>query len=251
MTYTARHPDPYPGSVLKDIRDHARLRFPFESCGVIINSTYVPCENVHERPWEAFRIDPGFIQKHWDDIEAIIHSHPNGNGYPSKADMRSAIPSGKIWGLIPVQDGFPMEITWWGDPLPIPPLTRRSFIWNVFHCLQLYRDWWRMERGINIPNFPVAKLDFWRRDVFGEHCLESGHIDLGKPKSPLDLEIGDMLLTKINCRNPNHCAIYVGDDVFIHHPADALSQRGSVIREWDKLDRVFRYDLRNSGSSSP
>lgn len=246
---TFRHNDPWPATVTDKIKEHAVREYPKESCGVIVDNDYIPCENLHPEPYKAFRIDPGFTSELIiaGKLQAIVHSHPDGPDHPSEADAQAQIDMDLIWGIVPVfGDGdtatHANPIVWWGDQLPTPPLLGRKFIWHVFHCYQLYRDWWWVNRGIRFALYPCS-VDFIDegRNPFVEHVERTHHVNLGKPQIT-ELEIGDMVLGRLRGRYPNHCGIYVGNDTFLHHPSGGASCEASLLRWWPRIDLVFRHD---------
>jgi proteasome lid subunit RPN8/RPN11 len=259
---TMRHPDPFDPDVVHAIKEHAKSEFPKESCGIVTCDGYLPCENIHEDPENAFRIDPEIVTEHTiaGTLLAVVHSHPNGPNYPSFADQKFQIDSGLPWGIVPViavtaEDGSDVpvasDIIWWGDTLPIPPLERRMFIWGVFHCYGLYRDWLRLERGVTIMNFPCSE-DFIKdgENPFVERAEITGHLNLGKIPME-DLQFGDLVVGKLRGDFPNHCGIYLGGDDLLHHPAGGASCKTNLLRWWPYVDTVLRYDREKAASLRP
>jgi hypothetical protein len=178
-------------------------------------------------------------------LQAIVHSHPDGPNHPSQPDLEGQIDSEIPWGICPVigdteKPLYACDMLWWGDTLPPVPLERRKFIWGIFHCYQLYRDWWRQERGMLPPIWPVGDsfiqdgFNCW--DTFRENC---GLTDMGKIDIS-DLQIGDMLLGKVRGSFPNHCAVFVGDDKMLHHPPNGVSGTVELLRWWPYVVTVFR-----------
>lgn len=249
MTLVLRHPDPWPVAVTDKIKEHARKQYPKESCGVVVDDDYIPCENTHPEPYKAFKIDPRYTSKLIKDgkLQAIVHSHPDGPSHPSEPDAQGQIDMAVPWGIVPVfGDGEDVsnvnDIIWWGDQLPTPPLLGRQFIWHVFHCWQLYRDWWWTERGIRFATYPCPEEFIDKgHSPFLEHLEETHHINLGKPKIE-ELEIGDLVLGRLRGTHPNHCGVYIGNDTFLHHPSGGASCEGSILRWWPRIDMVLRHD---------
>ena len=71
------------------IHAHAKICYPAECCGLIIDGQYYPCDNVAPNPAEHFEIDyldMVEMQEYHGEIQAIVHSHPNGNAEPSEID---------------------------------------------------------------------------------------------------------------------------------------------------------------------
>lgn len=63
------------------MRKHARQSYPDECCGVVMNNEYIPLDNISPTPKSLFEIDSGEYLKlsRHSEIQAIIHSHTNGN----------------------------------------------------------------------------------------------------------------------------------------------------------------------------
>lgn len=252
MVVTFRNPDPFPLEVIVAAQNHARECYPQESVGVVMADGYVPCQNVSANPELAFEVDPLETKEllHRGAILALVHSHPEGPNYPSLFDQQSQIASGMTWGIIPIigtNDGdeivpVPSDILWWGDDLPIQPLKCRRFIWGIFHCWKIVRDWYKLERGIDLPNFAVD-YDFIENgeSVFINNVERAGLRDMGK-LAMSDLQIGDVLIGHLKGEHPSHCGVYLGGDDFLHHPPSAPSGIAQLVRWWPHIDTVFRYD---------
>lgn len=248
---TLRHPDPWPSTVTDKIKAHALKEYPKEACGVVVDDDYVPCKNIHPEPYKAFRIDPGYTSQLIKDgkLQAVIHSHPDGPGYPSEHDAVAQIDMDIIWGVVPVfgdnttcEPSHVNDIIWWGEQLPTPPLLGRRFIWHVFHCWQLYRDWWKTERGVQMAPADPHPLDFGDNvNAFVDRCEKWNHTNLGKIAID-DVQIGDLLLGRLRGKYPNHCGVYVGNDTFLHHPSGGASTEASLLRWWPRIETVMRYD---------
>lgn len=254
---TYRNDDPFPLSVVEAAKAHATRCYPEESCGIVTPAGYIECVNIHDEPKEGFRIDPDVVSEHTINgtLLAVLHSHPDGPNYPSYWDQKHQIASGLTWGIIPVigttdtSGGVvpvASQIIWWGDELPIPPLERRLFVWGVFHCYSLYRDWVRLNWGITIPNFPCpddfAETGF---NIFMDNFDKAGLVDIGKIDVS-ELQIGDMVVGHLRGGFPNHCGVYIGGDDLLHHPVSGASGKMALLRFWSHVDTVFRYDKENA-----
>ena len=84
------------------------------------------------------------------------------------------------------------------------------------------RDWYAREYGIQLR-------DYDRRDKFWEHG-ESLYMDNfaneGFREIPVaDVQPGDLILMQLSSPLPNHAAIYLGDQLILHHVQQRLSSR--------------------------
>lgn len=250
-----RHPDPWP-AIVDDVKHHAAEAYPLEACGIVVDGQYVRCDNIHPNPKEHFRIDPAIAAPLMAQgrLQAAVHSHPDGPNHPTFDDLAGQINSDIPWGICPVIGDTEKvlcahDIIWWGDGLPPVPLERRKFIWGVFTCYQLYRDWWRQERGIIFPTWPMIP-DFAKEgmNIFHDYRTKVGLTDVGKV-SISDLQVGDMLLGKVRGSFPNHCGIFVGNDLMLHHAPTSVSGTVELLRWWPYVDTVFRYEATSDPTS--
>lgn len=88
------------------IKNHALSCYPSECCGLVINNIYHPCNNIAPNPSDNFEIDPvDFVElSSLGDIQAIVHSHPNGNAQLSDMDRVQMGLHGVDWLIYGVAD---------------------------------------------------------------------------------------------------------------------------------------------------
>src|SRR4051812_40799098 len=70
---------------------HALEESPREACGVVINNVYYPVKNIHQYAKVDFAMDTNeyfsLVEK-YGPLQAVIHSHPQGQTEPSGSDMQ-------------------------------------------------------------------------------------------------------------------------------------------------------------------
>jgi proteasome lid subunit RPN8/RPN11 len=222
---------------------HALAEFPKESCGLIVDGLYEPCVNIASDPLNDFAI-AGFAQvlitSSGREIEAIVHSHPNGQRYPSNVDMRGQISSAKPWVIIATDGADCYTPTIWGDQLPIPELIGRPFMHGVTDCFSLIRDAFRLGKPglalIDCKEWPfdpvvfddVPRSDGWWDEKDGEQLdLYADGMKLNgfKPISRDEVRAGDGFLMAIKSKTLNHAGLYLGDNLILHHLPGRLSRR--------------------------
>lgn len=97
-----------------DIISHALDCYPAECCGVIVNDNYLPCTNTATGN-EQFILCPKDFAKAESigEIQAVVHSHPDGGVLPSDLDKLQIELHGVPWVIVAVskQD--------YGDELPL------------------------------------------------------------------------------------------------------------------------------------
>ena len=222
-------------TILGAIRAHAEEDPLVECCGLVTAAGYERVANRAADPAMAFcmgeeeaaRIAAG-------EVLAVVHSHTAaGCDHPSAEDQRQCAAMGIPWGLVLLRaDGTAAEPFFWGDGIPDQPLLPRDFRWGPTgtdgkgDCFSLVRDWYRLERGIVLPEFPrdeawedeapMAYMEGWRAQGFT--TVDSA-----------DLRPGDAVLMSVGSprRLPNHAAIYLGGEIILHILRNRMAERAS------------------------
>jgi proteasome lid subunit RPN8/RPN11 len=228
-------------SVKSAIVDHANRELPKECCGLVIirkgKQVYFPCQNLAIGS-DNFILSPEDYARADDegDIVAVIHSHPNMSAKPSQADLVACEASGLPWFIV----GLPDQIWEYIEPSGyVAPLVGRKWSHGVLDCYALIRDYYKMELNINLPNFERSD-EWWNRgeNLYLDNSISTGFYEIKRE----DLQSSDVILMRINSPVPNHGAIYLGDDVILHHVHGRLSTRDVFGGYWLKNTAgYFRY----------
>jgi proteasome lid subunit RPN8/RPN11 len=216
---------------------HAARDFPREACGLLVihkgRETYVPCRNIGVGT-DQFVIHPeDYVRAdRLGEIVGVFHSHPNLPAEPSQADKVACEASGLPWFILSFPSGQ------WHEMQPsgyIAPLVGRAWAHGVLDCYSVIRDWYRAERGIDLPNFDRFD-EWWKRgqNLYLDNFGSAGFEALGTVQSQ-DMEIGDVLLMQVASPVPNHAAIYLGDGLILHHLQGRLSSRDVYGGYWQKI----------------
>ena len=214
-----------PPTIKEQILQHAQAEQPKECCGVVCvvkgRRRYFPCRNLAATPDEHFVMDPLDYANAEDqgEVVAVIHSHPVSNPKPSEADLVACEKTGVPWHIInPLTEE-------WGYCEPSGhqlPYVGRQFAFGVVDCYTLVRDWYAREYGIELR-------DYDRRDKFwehGENLYMDNFANEGFSEIPVaDVQPGDLILMNVCSLVPNHAAIYLGDQLILHHVQQRLSSR--------------------------
>lgn len=246
---------------------HGRAEYPREAVGLVVDGHYVACENVAADPKNGFEIDNGLIVQYGSSLQALIHSHPEDWPVPTAVDMRQQQAMGLPWGIYAVRaddagktGGEPLncsQVIWFGDGAAKEPVFAngrgRGFIHGHQDCVSTVLDWHRLQ-GIEMPE-PPRDWGWWLerkdpvtgavtpagdlyRDNFEAYGFERvdgpivgavGMVALGRHGEPGKIAKPVLI--------PNHAAVYLGNNLILHHltamkPIDLtrLSMRDPAVR---------------------
>ena len=242
---------------------HALDCYPAECCGLIIDEDYYPCDNVAVNPTEHFEIDPKDFAKAESigEIQAIVHSHPDGGVLPSDLDKLQIELHGVPWVIVAVSKQDYGDKPAFGIYEPCgyrPPLLGRAYIHGVQDCYSLVRDYYSRELDIDLPDF--HRSDAWWEHENHEPLYEKNFAKAGfmKVQDKNDLQKHDVILCRVGrTHHVNHALIWLGDDgalksettpdcvgntLILHHPYGRQSVREIYGKGWaDRTVLVVRH----------
>lgn len=223
--------------------EHARAEAPGESCGLEVvvkgRRRYWPCRNIATDPEEMFTICPDDYAAAEDagEIISVIHSHPHTPPAPSQADRVACERSGLPWWIVNPNTGTFDGCQPEGYQAP---LVGREYAWGVLDCWTLVRDWYAREWRLELPDWPRPTPDAFEDAPMFEACFR----DAGFREVSLeDAQPGDALLMALDRSDGqlNHVAVYLGDQLIIHHLRGRLSSRdllgGYYLKQTGKVVR--------------
>lgn len=219
--------------------EYLKRCYPFEGCGIFSATGFKPIENIHADPTQAFEMPPEVWLE--NQIEGVIHSHPDGNNFPSKMDMQQQIATDVPWAICKTTADSCSRPIWFGDQLPVAPLVGREFVYGIYDCYSLIRDWYRSERGTVLAEFP-RDWGWWETgesSMYEEGFMQAGFEVFDPQLEPL--QVGDVFLAKLRYSVTNHGGVYVGDGAILHHIQNSLSRR-TPLNPWaGMIEKWVRY----------
>jgi proteasome lid subunit RPN8/RPN11 len=227
------------------IREHAIAEYPRESCGVILADGYHRLQNVSIDPEHTFectdQIAPMLAA---GEIRALVHSHPDGPHAPSSWDMTQALAMNIPWGLISCDATAALPTFYWFEDWEPPALEGRGFRYGPSgtdgrgDCAALVRDWYRLNRGVRLKEFPREDR-FWLKPgvSYRDNLLSTGFT----PADRTQPEVGDVFLATIRSTKPNHSGIYVGNGKIMHHLENRFSRVDAATPWMRMVTDWFRY----------
>ena len=247
-------------SLKNAITEHAWADYPNECCGLIIDGKYQPCINISHDPANSFEIDPSQLID--DNIQAIVHSHPNGSAEPSEIDRVQMGLHGVDWVIVGLgvhSDGEQYcSIKSHKPKAYTAPLIGREYYHGTQDCYSLVRDYYERELGIILPDF--ERVDSWWEDANHEPLYEQNFGKAGFEQVH-DLQKHDIILCRVGrTHHVNHALIYlvdgkltsektpkaIGDNLVLHHPHGRLSMREIYGESWRKRTAmIVRYKHEN------
>lgn len=213
------------------IKTHALAETPKESCGFIYTTekdvNTFACKNISVEPEEAFEIeqDQYFDCCRHGQVIGIYHS--GRDAAFSLSDIHNA-------------DNWPLPLYLYSTnedsfKTYIPKNYRtdyigRQFIWGVYDCYTLVKDYYRREKNIHLGDYDC------------DESYETGQkqdimLNLGKEGFLQSSDISsanesDVLIFK--CGNEWHIGVYLGNNSFLHQPLRGQSRIEAIDGFWAK-----------------
>lgn len=232
--------------ILEQFKLHAQHSFPNECCGIINKGKYIEIENISDTPTSSFMMAPS-VWKKYPKLEAVLHSHPDGDNRPSDMDMKMQMQSAVPWGLTAVNSSDLSCTTpyFFGTFDCSPPLVGRDFRHgpsgtdNAGDCYALIRDYFHFTSNLDIPEFP-RQDGWWNKPEF--NLYEDNFRSVGFSEvSSADVKAGDVFFACILSSKINHAGIYIGNGLMLHHLSGRLSTEEPIGRWIKHIKKWVRY----------
>lgn len=230
-------------SIVEDVMAHAAEFEPNECCGLVVlqggTLRYVRCVNAASDTANRFFIRPEDYAAAEDlgDIVMVAHSHPYIPAEPSEEDRVGCEKSGIPWLIVNYPNGN-YTVT---EPCGYKaPLIGRQFCKGLVDCYALVRDYFGEKLNVQLPDY--VRPEYWVENE--DSILVKNFKAFGFREITLDeLQPNDCLLMQVAANIPNHCAVYIGDNMILHHVKDRLSARDIYGSFWRKTTTHYlRYE---------
>ena len=199
---------------------------------------WYPCTNVAKENEEFILDSKEFIAySNRMDIVGVVHSHPDGTPDPSEMDIKYCNTLNVPYYIF----SYPgMEMRVIHPNREEKALYGREYEFGVNDCFEAIRDYLETQ-NIKIPERKAFEDNWWDRDLnyFTDEMIK----EYGYKKVEGNMQPIDVIIFTIRETVPNHCGVYLGDDIFYHHAENRLSCRENLYPFWKKfITGVYRYE---------
>jgi proteasome lid subunit RPN8/RPN11 len=217
----------------------AEAAYPREACGLIVRAggieTFHPCRNVALRQTH-FVLDPADYASAAaaGEIVAVVHSHPDATPEPSPADRAACNAAGLPWLIV----SWPAkEFAWIYPEESVAPLKGRPYVYGVFDCWTLVRDYYRTELGVRLQIPAYAE----RWYCAGQNLILDQYERLGFVRiAEEELRKHDLIAMQVDRSEvPNHLAIYLDGNRMLHQQLNRLSGEEIYGGYWQRNAVLF------------
>lgn len=217
--------------LFETMKEAGLRNYPNESCGLIYKrgtkGIAVECKNIAGDPKHNFLISADDYAQTLckGEIIGCWHNHCGSDAKPSDADKQGCENTELTWFIGEVHKNGD-KLTF-GDKIEVlaptgfmQPLEGRNYCYGTFDCYTLVRDYYKQKFNIDLGEFQ-REDDPWltTKNYFADKAEELGFEKInGEPK------VGDVFLIQMgNTGDPDHVAIYVGEDRILHQIMGRLS----------------------------
>lgn len=231
---------------VSDMQAHALRDYPNEACGIITPDGYLPMENLAEDKEVGGIFDQDIINQYREagELIALFHSHtstPKSGAVfgPSEGDMISqrcmAIPFLLTW----TNGDICSEVVAWGDELERHPLIGRPFQHGITDCYELIRDYYFVEYGAELLQFP-RDWEWW---LNGKTLYEDGFPKANFRRiSAEEAKKGDVVLFHVASDVPNHGGIIYRQGLLLHHASSKKAYDPSRLSKTTSLGPWLKFN---------
>lgn len=226
---------------IEEIEKHFEKEYPREGCGLLGvvkgKLEWFPCKNIAVNNSEFVFDSSEYLQiAQKADIIATVHSHPDAPCTPSNHDIKYCNATGLKYYIFsyPSMDLYELE-----PDKKEKGLYGREYEFGSNDCFEAARDFY-IEKGLDIPNRIPFEEKWWLKDInyFSEEYIKTWNFYKVE-----DMKENDFITFSVNSPVPNHCGVYLGEDIFYHHAVNRLSCKESLYPFWAQyITGVYRHE---------
>ena len=227
--------------MILEIKEHFDNYYPKEGCGIIGivkgKKRWFPCENLAKDNEEFILSSKDYFEvKKRADIIGIVHNHVDSDNTPSEHDINCCNALGIPYYIFSYPE---MDLNIVEPKKCVFPLAGREYKFGIADCFEAMRDY-LLSQNIEIPPREPFEDNWWNNNLnyFTEENIKNwNHKKVDIP------EKNDVLIFQIQKDIPDHCGVYLGNDIFFHHAENRLSCRENLYPFWAKhIVGIYRYD---------
>ncbi len=193
--------------------------------------------------------------------DLLLHSHPcpPSSAAASDSDIAAQLKTGCNWGIVAVtgnERGDVYNIAYpecWGPTIPVQPLIGREYLFGIRDCVSICWDYYQLN-GAPVERYPYVQRPAEypegseQRNQFYTLPDKAGL----KPVARHKRKPGDLVLMQINDANRhNHCAIFLGENKFLHQMDARLSEEWRILNEEVFIEKFNLLFYRNPKLKPP
>ena len=228
--------------MIHEIKEHFEKEYPREGCGVIGivkgKKEWFPCTNTSLSDENFILSSSEYLKiKQKADIFAIVHNHIGSSNKASEHDINCCNALGVPYYIFSYPD---MELNIVEPKTRAYPLIGREYEFGVTDCFEAVRDYLK-QYNMEIPPRIPFEDEWWDKNLnyFTDEMAEKW---MGTKVEIQELQKNDVLIFKVRHSIPDHCGVYLGNDIFFHHAQNRLSCRENLYPFWaERLVGAYRY----------
>lgn len=201
----------------EQLQREAIAAYPEEAVWLITPGECRRVKNIADEPTKTFRVSKQSMAAAMArGLLAVVHSHPDYPACPSAADMRGQQAAAVPWCIVATDGEHATDPVWFGDSVERLPLIGRGFRHGITDCYALIRDYYRLELGIDLVEFP-RDWEWWLNggDLYQDGIAPAGFRRIEQAEA----QPGDMWIAQVRSPVPNHGGILLEHGLALHHPS--------------------------------
>lgn len=223
-----------------DMVAHARKHEGEESCGLIAGGKFWPCKNTNPDPSKYFSISAeAFARVDELGIDVVFHSHLGFDNKFSKDDIKACKQINLPWVM------YCLGTDEWHymDPTGKAPYLQRPWIYGIYDCYGIVRDYYNNEFSIALDDFERGEEREWESSewrMFEKNFKQQGFVEVDDD----NIKRGDVFLMQLQSGFPNHVGVLhdSSSGVFYHHLTGRLSEASIYGGYWQKhTNKILRH----------